>query len=247
MAFKPRYSKKSKKPMKRTRKLKVNKSISPAAVYKFKRAGPEVFIYHQSGDAGNVWQIRDAGSLVNSTFASNTAWTQDLLPGTYYNGFSMSKFKLSQIQQPTDFTNLYDRYKIDKIKVTFLYQHNDSSVGGQGILPTMYYCVDYDDANVPTYAQIRQKQYLRQKILLANKPFSVTFRPKRLVTQSDIDVTSNSMITNVGYTNCDNSTVNHLGLKFYLDHLYSGLPATTTVNSMLQIQTTYYMSFKDPQ
>jgi len=58
------------------------------------------------------------------------------------------QFNLSQLPSVTDFTNLYDQYRIDKIELRLLRSVTEATPGSQdsSIIVTT---VDYDDANAP--------------------------------------------------------------------------------------------------
>lgn len=219
----------------------------PKNLYMFKRLGNVVRIQHRAGAAGDVWNIEDPNThIVNSIYATGASWGTEAIPGSYQNGFCCN-FAINKVVDSSDFTALFDRYKIVGIKAKFMYQINNADAGGQSVLPTIMYYPDYDDNAAPTYGQMRVKQGVKSKVLEANKPFSIFFKPKRLVSVSDGAGNSNSMITNSGWLNSQFAGVNHLGLKFYINNLYGGAPATTTVNAQLEVQFTYYLAFKDPQ
>lgn len=227
------------------KKLALKKPLKNMYVYK--RSAQALRIRHVSGDNGDVWRIEDAAGQLISNYASGAAWGVESILGSYQNGFSLNG-RLNFLENVSDFLSLYDRYKILGIKVTFLYQISEATAGGQQILPTIMYAVDNDDNSPPTFSQMRQKQDMRRKILTGNKPFSIYYKPKKLVSQSDLAGVSSSSITSAGWTNCDYPGVNHAGLKFYINNLYSGAAGVaSTIQSQLDVQVTYYLAFKDPQ
>lgn len=219
--------------------------------YHFKRMTQQIQIRHLNGDAGNVWRITDGGGQLAPTYADNTAWGNSVLSGTYFNGFAMVN-RLNALENAQDFTGLFDRYKLNGVKVTFLNQISEATAGGAQVLPLLTYAVDYDDLSPPTESQMRQKQNVKRKVLSANRPVSIYFKPKRVMPAADPSGVvnaglTNSVVTNAGWTNCDFPQVTHGGLKFYLSNLYGGLPATTTVQSQIDIVVQYYFSCRDPQ
>lgn len=212
-------------------------------VYRFKRMIAPVRIYHSPADPAGVWRIEDPGVALNPLVLSGAAWPAETLPGTNQNQFGV-RHSLQQVTQVSDFTNLYDRYKITGVKMTFLYQVSDAGTTGLGVLPTILYATDYDDAVAPTYGAIRAKQSAKQRILTANRPFSIFYRPKiNLVAQEANNTTFNPSVVTSGYINSSFPSVDHHGLKFSLNNLYSG--ANTA--AQLEIRMTYYLSMKDPQ
>lgn len=221
-------------------------------LYAFRRFGSTVSIYHASGDPGDVWRIQDtSGTCINPYLASGAVWSAGLLAGTYGNGFSLN-FMLSQLQNYTDFTNLFDRYKLTGVKVTFLYQISEATAGGAQVLPTINYGVDYDDNSAPTSLDVmKQKQNTKRKILSANRPFSIFVKPKHINALLGIPGASPTTVlansTNVGWLNCEYPSIAHTGLKFWVQDLYSGATATTTIQSKLDISIQMYVKTKDPQ
>lgn len=217
--------------------------------YHFKRMAQQIQIRHVAGDSGDYWRITDGGSQLYSTYASGTSWGSSVIVGSYTNGFAMVN-RLNCLEAPTDFTNLFDRYKLNGVKVTFLNQVSEATAGGAQVLPLLTYAVDYDDLNPPTESQMRQKQDVKRKVLTANRPVSIYYKPKRIQPAADPSSgtgLTNSVVANAGWTNCDYSQVTHGGLKFYLSNLYGGTPATTTVQAQIDVVVQYYFSCRDPQ
>lgn len=212
-------------------------------VYRFKRLVSPVRIYHLPADPQGTWRIEDPGVTMNPAFLSGAAWPAETLTGTNQNQFGV-RHALNQVAQATDFTNLYDRYKITGVKVTFLYQVSDAGSTGAGVLPTILYSTDYDDAAAPTYAALRAKQNAKQRILTANRPFSIFYRPKMVtVAQESNGTTFNPSMVTSGYINSSFPQVDHYGLKFSLNNLYSSVGTA----AQLEIKYVYYLAMKDPQ
>lgn len=222
------------------RRVKIPRRIP--GVYRFKRLCMPVRIYHNPPDAANVWRIEDPQSILSPAFSGGAAWPAESLASTYQNQFGCT-FRLSQVSSPLDFTTLYDQYKITGVKVTFMYQISEAGTTGAGVLPTILYSTDDTDATPPTYSALRQKQSVKQRILTANRPFSIFLRPKRAAALLNSTFTTNSIVNSSGYIDTASSTADHFGLKFSLNNLYG----TTAVAAQLEMKLTYYLSFKHPQ
>lgn len=67
--------------------------------------------------------------------------------GPVFAGYT---FNINQLPNATEFTNLFDLYRINKIVVKFVPNHNSSDVGvlAQAI-PNFHSCLDYTDATAP--------------------------------------------------------------------------------------------------
>lgn len=224
------------------RKRKMMRKRGLPSVYKFKRLTQICRIYHQAGDAANIWQIQDPTSILSPQSASGVAWSASTIPGTVFNTFGTAH-QIADLETPSDFTNLFDQYKITGIKCKFMWFQTDSAVGTGAISPHLLYGTDYDDNAPPSINALRQKQNLKTKILANGKTHSIFFRPRALQDLADGAGTSLAGSVRPGWINSQNTTVNHLGMKFALDQLY----ATTTSNAGLTMEFTYYLSCKAPQ
>jgi len=172
--------------------------------------------------------------------------------GLYQFGGVM-KFQLDDVINPTDFTTLYDRYKITGVKLTFIPLSNQgyagaSSTGNQSsaTLATMAYSIDYDDSSIPASSlEILEKMDCRIKRL--DKPVSIYIKsPKVSTTVNSESGNVSAGIGATGYFNCANDDINFRGLKFYIRDM--PLPdATKDMNSLIRVQAKYYLAFKDPQ
>lgn len=224
----------------RTRRPRVPRRLV-GSVYRFKRLTRELRIAHYSGVAANTFTLEDPAGIVSA--ATNPAWAVESMPNCFQNQFAMVH-RLNQLEVPGDFQNLFDRYKITGVKVTFMYQISDASATGGAVLPTILYATDYDDNLPPTYSLMRQKQNIKQRVLMAGKPFSIFYRPRLNgpVTASGV-TTSNALIGTKGWVDSSVPNADYYGLKFAINNMYS----TTSVNAQIEIKCTYYIALKDPQ
>lgn len=110
-------------------------------------------------------------------------------------------------------------------------------------MPTILYGTDFTDSDPPTYSLMRQKQDVKQRVLTANKPFSIFYRPKKTVLTTSNFVSTPGSFSNSAWCSTSAPDVDHYGLKFSLNNLY----ATASTNSQLEIKFTYYLDMKDPQ
>jgi hypothetical protein len=80
--------------------------------------------------------------------------------GSYDVPFSM-QFRLDQIVQYTDITNLCDKYRLDRISISAYFQSvlfNAQNGGASDTtIPYIEWVEDHDDANVPTITEVRAK------------------------------------------------------------------------------------------
>lgn len=243
--YKPRRKFAVLKTIARRRRITKLKSIrQKASTHFIKRKAQVVRIQHRAGTAGNIWNIEDPAAILNPLVPSGGALPAESIPNTYANYFGTT-FALSDVEQSSDFTNLFDRYKINGVKATFLYQCSEAQVTGSGILPILQYAVDYDDAQPPTFAGLRAKQSCKTLVLQANRPKSIFFKPRKLLSISNAGTgtVTSSVSTRAGWLNSDSPSIEHVGLKMSLANLY----ALDTTSTQLQIEFVYYLALKDPQ
>jgi len=239
-----RYVRKAAKVARRKWKSKMKRKAAKRInnIYRFKRLTNTVRIQHLSGDAAAIFRIEDFSGILRPTTSSGVSWTPESLPNTYTNTFGCVH-NLSDVAIPGDFTNLFDRYKITGIKATFLYQITDAAAGGAPVMPTILYATDYTDSDPPSYSLMRTKQNTKQRILTANRPFSIFYRPKKTVLTTSNFLSIPGTYTNAGWCASSAPDIDHYGLKFSLNNLYG----TASTNSQLEIKFVYYLAMKDPQ
>lgn len=170
--------------------------------------GPKVYNFKRSWNAG-------------------TGSTVALTPTLYATNFS-----LNDIPGYTEFTNLFDFYKINKIRFRLIpYQTESNSTGtvnNAGNVP-IFSVVDTSDSTAPASVE-ELCEYQDHKITNLYSGIDVYFTPKFA------DATS---AMRDGYVACTNPSQNWYGFKF-------AIPPTT--NSMTYyLVWTFYCSFKDPK
>lgn len=161
----------------------------------------------------------------------------------YQFGASMS-FSLQNLQTVSDFTNLYDQYKITGVKLTFIPTSSEATVNSSGYLPTMYWATDNDDSSPPSETEIRQKNNVKMRRL--NNPMSVYVKyPKCVIDTQLTGGTNLALMTKTGWINCTNTQVQHNGLKLFFKNF--DLRAQPNYINALRIEATYYVKFRAVQ
>lgn len=112
--------------------------------------------------------------ITSNTSVQSVPWTQ--------------QFKLSDVVNYTDFTGLFDSYKITKIDFYMQLLTNpetfdtitptQTNAGNEAWYPLMWYVLDDDDQTVPTLAQLREKQGVRRRVLKPNQIIKFSIYPK---------------------------------------------------------------------
>jgi len=140
---------------------------------------------------------------------------------------------LSQLVQSSDFTSLFDQYRIRKVIVTFqlitnpdscAYTNSDAWVNQSGgtsrpltnWYPKLWYIPDYDGGSDETIPSIKERQGVRCKILRPNSVVKIAFTPKcRTLTYSTSTSTGYSP-KNIQIDMTD-TNVEHFGIKYVVD------------------------------
>lgn len=146
---------------------------------------------------------------------------------------------LSQLPNYTDFTNLYDQYMIKKIVVKIIpkiTQHNLATTTiGNSDLPQLHSVIDYDDATTPTSVS-QLVEYQTHKMTRGNEVHTRVIVPK-----VELDVAAATSAPKAyQWLDCDASTVNHRGLKFWFN-----APQSANMTVYYDMLVTCYFSCKN--
>jgi len=156
-------------------------------------------------------------------------------------------FKLDNVINPTDFTNLYDSYKINKITLYLERQLNQTGVT-PGFNPSnkrIRVVHDYNDNNLLT----NEDQYLeyancKSYPIVGNGSVSITLYPKinNGVLNAGGGVNAfTSMASNKVWLNVDDDEVPHFGLKIFVPQLVTG----TDGPQLFKVRAKYHISLKN--
>lgn len=207
------------------------------------------------------WKTSKYNKSVNGvTYRKKKQWGASPSVGSnyYYNSSSAysDTFALSDLTGDLPhFQALYDQYKITGIKATFFPQVvvNETATGAGAsdrmVVPTLVYAVDYDDDDTSFDSD---SLLLRNdaKVRLFNKPVSVYFKPKPLMSVNTAEDGSQSAnVASLGskqsqWLSCADAknvgiTVPHFGLKHIVSN-GGAVPQGTTY----QVLFTYYLAFR---
>lgn len=160
----------------------------------------------------------------------------------------------SQIAIPnyTEFTALFDEWKIDYVKIKMMYTNNFSNataanpVYSAAPLPTLQAAVDTDDDVPPTAStDLLQYQNLRTRLFDSNGPEYFTFKPKASLATEAGNILATGYASNYsGWCNTSSTGTDWMGLKMFLD-----LGGTSTANHFgdFVFYITYGLKFRGPK
>lgn len=174
------------------------------------------------------------GSNVHSF--KRTVFNSGAVSGSTLNDvYGALSFNLSSVPNYTEFTALFDQYRIDAVKVTFMPRANSAELGTNQGITKLFTVVDYDDAATPT-AINELMQYENLKTTRSTDDHNRTLRPMlaRAVYQAGLTAYG----TGRGWVDCANPSVPHYGLRYALQQLPAG-------NQSYDLKIKYYLSFKN--
>lgn len=167
------------------------------------------------------------------SYWANSGWTG---PGTD------DEFRLSYLTNVSEFTNLFDMYKITGVRMKFIYDRNSAqgSIASES-LPTLYFYNDYDDGTpAANVGDACQYDSLRMKRM--DRPITFFVRPKiqSMVYESAI-TTAYATPKKNPWLDCGNDAIPHYGCKWIIDANSAFASSIGTVTVMM----TYYIACKD--
>lgn len=150
-------------------------------------------------------------------------------------------YALNALHEVSDYTNLFDQYRIAAIKVEFLFDKTGEEVSSVHPMPILSTVIDYDDytALVDENDYLQYSTYRRSPI---NRKHKLYFRPRVAAAVYQAVGTGYQNIK-APWLDCANTSVQHYGVKFMTDGSQNGGIGGNTLGH-LRIYTTYYIQFR---
>ena len=156
-------------------------------------------------------------------------------------------FRLSDIANYSDFTEMYDAYKINSITVELQYLSNSAAVNGNGILPTFYMYWDQDDAiQPPSLKNILGKQGVKKWQPTSSRlTKKFKFVPITANVAQDAASLQPVIVPNRSqWIDCLSANVPHYAIKLFTQDWLT--PAATPIVNVVRVHYTYNVSFRSP-
>lgn len=161
--------------------------------------------------------------------------------------FTNQFFSLSSVPNYTEFTNLYDQYRINGVKVTLLPRGNTAEITAssgastvfQGQSTGVFSVIDYDDTAVLSSIQ-QACEYQNMKMTRATQQHSRYLKPRfnlLSITNQGTGATGASQNTR-GWLDCDYINVPHYGVKWAFQQ-------NVNYNLTYDVKIDYYLAFKN--
>lgn len=160
-------------------------------------------------------------------------------------------FALNQLPNYAEFTALFDMFRIKKIEITWIYDHNSGDVStAAGVaananmgLPNLYVVTDYDDATVLS-AAADYLQYEPCKITRMDKQVRWTIYPHLAVSAYNGAWTGYKNEKS-GWLDASSANIQHYGCKWAIDASMCNITAGASVRiGTLNVYYKYFVDFK---
>lgn len=126
-------------------------------------------------------------------------------------------FALNQLPASVEFTNLFDKYRITSIDLTFSFFRE----GAQSIWPAMYLFMDDDDSAIPTTKSSVQERMSVQRVSFSptRQTISVKITPRWIQSRAG---TSTNIAPLNSWIDMSTPGVQHYGVKAWVDYYNTG-------------------------
>lgn len=149
--------------------------------------------------------------------------TGDNVQNNVFRGYN---FTLGLVPNVSDFTNLYDQYKIQGIRLEFRLRRNISNdstgavAADTGVRPLMYTVVDYDTSTTPaSVAALREYANCKVWQFDSEKPYTRFFKPKVLNEVYRTAITTATAPMAAPWLSTTFTDAQHFGMQVAIDRL----------------------------
>lgn len=169
-----------------------------------------------------------------------------LLPGSANNVYAGITFQLSSLPNHSEFTALFDQFRITYVQLQFYLQYNPAQIDttdvrGQGLAtyPCMYITKDNDDGNSPTTLdELRQHADVKMFMLKPDTIRKYGLKPATLSAQYQSSVATSYSPTWGQWIDCANSATPYYGVKIGIENM-------TSSSQYLVCRATYWFQCRD--
>lgn len=222
-------------------KLRIPNRIS--AVHCFER---KAFVDYRLWSTSGFGNLSSTGGYGNDLAMSFNL--TGVVIGAALNGGAQTALSTAVLPNSTEFTTLFDQYKIRRVKIEMRYANNNSSINSPSTsLPLFYYANDFDDAVSLTQTALQQFQGCKTTMLGtgAKEYTQHSLVPKPLVQLYESAVST-------GYSNpakpiwidCNDATAPHYGFKLCWDNAMN-IAVTDTNIGQISFIFTYIIECKN--
>lgn len=192
----------------------------------------------------NVKRVHTARNAVGHLF-KRTAYQSNQIQLNSGSGtvFGSNTFALANLPGYTDFTELYDQYKINKVKVQFIPKITSAILNGSAQIPMIHSTIDSNDATPPASIQSMMENE-DVKSTRGNAIHTRYFTPKCQTKLYESAVTDGYAVSRKNpFINTADPTVPHYALKWAIEGPVSG----GEVYWYCDVKVTYYFACREVQ
>lgn len=160
-------------------------------------------------------------------------------------------FTFDQITNYTEFSSLFDRYRIDCVVLKFQLLTNPDSdyapanttvANAANYYPKLWYCSDCDDANPITLSQMKERGNAKCRVLRPNQVLTVVVRPNILSLTYRTALASGYSPKYRAFLDATNTDVPHYAFKHIIDSTFAAAAANQFV---VQLDRKFYFTMRD--
>lgn len=150
--------------------------------------------------------------------------------------FGAYDFSLNDVPNSAEFTDLFDMYKINCVKITFIPQQTQSvsigAVNNPDASARFYSAIDYNDSAAPSAITDIQEYQTCKVTPILRQHKRIIYKPK---------IALSNIVTMTPWLATSTPSVNYHGLKYAIEAMSS----STTTTMTYSVECKYYMSFKN--
>ena len=150
-------------------------------------------------------------------------------------------FALEHLPNYTEFTTLFDQYRINKVVCKFIPTANQLNVNtapNTVTVPQIYTVTDYDSATSPSTVN-EMMEYATVKAVSSNKPFTRVLVPRTASPIFRSGVTAAYMQNPARqWIDCNYHDVPHYGIRYYL------MPSLANYSFVYRVEAVFYFTCK---
>lgn len=153
------------------------------------------------------------------------------------------RFCLAQAANITEITNLFDNYRIKRVRLMFAFSGTEAGVQAAASLPAplIHYCYDPDDNTTPaSRTAVLENGYCRSRRL--ENVFYVDVTPRAQQSVVGGAGGAGGLLPVGNWLDANSPNIYHFGLKFWIDQFPF---ATNDRNYCLTVTPTFYLEAKN--
>lgn len=158
----------------------------------------------------------------------------------------------SAVPNYTEFTALFDRYRITNVRMRFHYSNNVAAASAATgtltavALPVMQIATDYDDALPPVNTgELMQRQTTKYWTLDSNGPKTYSVRPQVAVPVDNAGVSSSRSLGANLWIDAGSPNTDYFGVKLWMESQSNS--GNNLMLGFIWVYVTYDLEFKDPR